>query len=211
MLPAVLYDLTPDWMLLLSLTAGGSLSDRGGEVISFPNEYVAAHHSSKLMAQFSDMMISFYGLPSTVFLFAACSATILSKFSIEYPFCLVNPANSCCFIPESISGVRYGREDNSKRAKQGDCIRCCPRNPGKCRMVELLQPPAGIKRDCGIGIPAKFAGKPLHSRRKEDRSNRRYYRRSIMITSCWIQMEAEEGKTAESNRNLSRRRPESDN
>ena len=28
--PAVLYDLTPDWLLLLSLTAGGSLSDRGG-------------------------------------------------------------------------------------------------------------------------------------------------------------------------------------
>jgi hypothetical protein len=28
--PAVLHDLTPDWRLLLSLTAGDSLSDRGG-------------------------------------------------------------------------------------------------------------------------------------------------------------------------------------
>ena len=30
MLPAVLHDLTHDWRLLLSLTAGDSLSDRGG-------------------------------------------------------------------------------------------------------------------------------------------------------------------------------------
>ncbi len=143
--PAVLHDLTPDWMLLLSLTAGGSLSDRGGEVISFPKEYVAAHHSSKIMAQFSNMMISFYGLPSTIFLFAACSATILPKFSIEYPLCLVNPANSCCFISEPISGIRYGREDNPKRTMQADRVRCCSRNSGKCRMVELLQPPARIE------------------------------------------------------------------
>ena len=35
-LPTVLYDLTPDWLLLLSLTAGGSLSDRrgGGDLIT---------------------------------------------------------------------------------------------------------------------------------------------------------------------------------
>ena len=32
--PAVLHDLTPDWRLLLSLTAGDSLSDREGEVTS---------------------------------------------------------------------------------------------------------------------------------------------------------------------------------
>ena len=48
------------------------------------------------------MMISFYGLPPTIFLFDACSAKILPKKSIEYPLSSVNTADSCCVIPEFI-------------------------------------------------------------------------------------------------------------
>ena len=76
---------------------GQPIRSRRGEVISLPNEYVAAHHSSKIMAHFYDMMISFHGLPSTIFLLAACSVTILPKYSIEYPLCLVKPANQSLF------------------------------------------------------------------------------------------------------------------